>query len=197
MRAFRSILMLVVATSIVYLSGCQGVNPSSLLTASSGKTLHLVQPFIYDKTYAISGNKFQYTLSPGLYPARYEDNKGNYYEGSELCFKIELVATDISSQRAGLNKPNSYRCGVFVPTASTKPALIYIYFTGSAASPQDISQASSAIANNSGAAPMQAGVGVGIAGGVVTGLQAAEENNFHFFENQPGGDAVRNTILIQ
>lgn len=168
------------------LSACAGISPSDLKPVSVDRSMALESPVQYEEYYSIAGNRLFYTISPGRYAAKYEDANGIYYEGPPNCFTIRIESDSLKKDGRVQPAPTNYRCGIFMPVASTAEPKLYFY-RDAALSEAVFSGSHVQLVDGKGAPLVSpaAGAGAGIGMGIVRALDAAELKNIHFYPDQP------------
>jgi hypothetical protein len=180
---------------VAFLSACAGVAPSDLKPVSVDKSMALASPVQYEEYYSIAGNRLFYTISSGKYAAKYEDAKGIYYEGPPNCFTIRVESDSLRKDGKPQPAPMSYRCGIFMPVASSAEPKLYFY--RDAAVSQAVFSNSQAQMVDAKGAPITspaAGAGAGTGMGIVSALDAAELKNLHFYQDQPKPGQIRRAM---
>jgi hypothetical protein len=177
------------------LCACAGISPSDLKPVLVDSSMALESPVQYDEYYSIAGNRFFYTISPGRYAAKYEDANGIFHEGPPNCFTIRIESDSLKKEGKAQPAPTSYRCGIFMPTASTTEPKLYFY-REAARSEAVFSGSRIQLVDGKGApvASPAAGIGAGIGMGIVRALDAAELKNIHFYPDQPRPGQLRNAL---
>jgi hypothetical protein len=183
------------APLVVLISACAGVAPSDLKAVSVDKSIALVSPVQYDEYYSIAGNRFFYTINSGKYAAKYEDAIGTYYEGPGSCFTIRIESDSLRKDKRPQPTPMSYRCGIFMPIATSAEPKLYFY-RDAAVSQQVFNNTQVQVVDAKGvpSASPGAAAGAGLGMGIVAALDAAELKNLHFYQDQPKPGQIRKAM---
>lgn len=188
-------LRIVLACSVVALSSCAGVPPSSLRPVTADKSIVLGRSVDYDEYYSLAGVRFFLTINAGRYAAKYEDASGTYFEGPGECFTIRFENDSLKKEGKAHPAPHSYRCGIHVPVGAGGEPRLYFYrdpeeskaiFGGTQVQVVD--------AKGVPSASPAAAVGGAIGMSLVEALDAAELKNLHFYRDQPKPGQIRKAM---
>jgi hypothetical protein len=188
MRALR---LATTVFALVGMAGCSGVDPTSLRTAQSSRSVSLSTPYTYEEHYRLAGTTMVHTLAGGKYTARFEDDGGTYFDGPEKC--LVMSAKFDSPEVAARNKayaPKSFRCGIFVPTRTGEMPKVYFYQA------DDAPITTTTVQPLDPAKPPSSQVMLGNAAGygLVDAIIAAERKNLHFNRDQPKDDSLKRAL---
>ena len=182
----------ILALAALLLASCAGVDPSRLKPVSAGSSIELKSAVNYSAYYSFLGNRFDYTIEPGTYAARYEDGTGTYYEGLGKCLSIQLESDSMKRDGKPKASMQSLLCGLYIPNQASSEPKLYFY----ANSPLP------AVSSNN--MPIQGvgvpittpitGVGTGIGLALVGVFAAAEQKNLHFHQDQPKSGQIRRAL---
>jgi hypothetical protein len=176
---------------LLSITGCSGVDPTSLRAAQGSRSLSLSAPYTYEEHYRIAGTTMVHTLAAGTYGARFEDDGGTYFDGPGKCFLI--TARFDTPEIAARNKayePKSFRCGIYVPARPGEMPKVYFYqaddtpVTVTTVKPLDPARPP----------PNQVMLGNSIGYGMVDAIIAAERKNLHFNRDQPKDESLRRAL---
>jgi hypothetical protein len=178
--------------SIVVLTGCAGVSPSTLTPVADGRVATLESPVQYSEYYRISGNRFHYVVNAGQYVERFRDAEGTYFEGPGKCFSVQAEPEGRPPFPA-----HAYRCGVYVPTNAASEPKLYFY-RDPATSAAVLGNTRAQVVDSRGQPVQTPTAAVGAAGGmgIVRALDAAELKNLHFYQDQPKPGQLRQSLRL-
>lgn len=190
------------------ITGCAGVSvsPTKLRPVTDTKTIELVKPVHWKYDSGLGFGHWEYLLVAGSYNAALEDDSGTYFWGPKpTCLYQTVVAESKPPQGSSL------QCVVFVPRKAGEAPVVF-FVNGSmlmqhafnadktpivdqvdpgvspASRAPDASGAVSAVMATSvpaGATPLQAGLGAGIAIGIIAAMSESEVGNLVQFNKQP------------
>jgi hypothetical protein len=176
--------------SAALVAGCAGVSPTALTPITGGSVVALRTPVQYSEYYRVAGNRFHYTIGAGQYVAKYKDADGTYFEGPSGCFTVQ-VESDGKPPYA----PNSYRCGLYIPSNTSIDPKLYFY-KDAAASQAVLGGTTVQVVDRKGQAVYSptAAAGAATGMGIVRALDAAELKNLHFHHDQPKPGQLRQSL---
>jgi hypothetical protein len=189
------------------MTGCAGVSvsPSKLRPATEAKTIELTQPVRWKYDSGLGFGYWEYQLVAGSYKPTLEDNNGTYYWGPKPTCLYQTAIIESKPPQG-----NSLQCVIFLPRKAGESPVVFVV-NGSMlmqhafnadktpiidqvdpgvtpANPPDTTSTVAAIAANSvpyNATPMQAGLGAGIAAGIIAVISESEHGNLVQFNKQP------------
>lgn len=181
------------AFALLGIAGFSGVDPTSLRAAQGSRSISLRTPYTYEEYYRLAGTTMVHTLAAGKYTARFEDDGGTYFEGPEKCLLIsaKFDSPEVAA-RNSYYKPNSLRCGIYVPTGPGEMPKVYLYqaddlpVTTTTVQPLDPAKPP----------PSQVMLGNAVGYGLVDAIIAAERKNLHFNRDQPKDDSLKRALSM-
>lgn len=171
---------------------------AAMKPATSGATLTLAQSLVYD-----GGGNLQINIAAGPYKAWKEHASGIYYLGPPTCF-----STIPTKKSWGMNFVvgqvwSAADCGIFVSSKGKPPKIFTVLGTGTFGHQAQLDPATAqAITSNQPAlqgAPIASGVGAGLAGGLIAGLDALSKGkpSFPYGKAQPPGTMLQDALGAQ
>lgn len=190
------------------MAGCAGVSvsPTKLRPVADARTIELTKPVHWKYDSGLGFGYWQYQLVAGSYVATLEDDSGTYFWGPKPTCLYQTVIAE-SKPASG----SSLQCVIFVPRkAGDAPVVFFVNGSmlmqhafnpdktpivdqidpgvSTARTSPDTSSTVSAVVANSvpyNATPLQAGLGGGIAAGIIAVMSESERGSLIPFNKQP------------
>jgi hypothetical protein len=186
------------------LASCAGTAVSSLAEVKEPANLTLKTAYHYEEYYRFSRTWLRYSVGAGPYQAFAQNDEGTFFVGTARCLRIyaseEGASRDFPSTR---QVGRALDCGIFVPFAAQKPALLFTFIGGDAApgvkAPTEIptptpEQVGIQQPHSLGAAAAQ-GAGIAIGLSLAQSFAEAERGRIKILSDQPTDGRLRALIL--
>ncbi|MES2015246.1 MAG: hypothetical protein V4484_02025 [Pseudomonadota bacterium] len=204
----KEIMKIALLSAVLLLTGC-GTSIAHLTVPLTVTSFELRAPFVFTSTGGLGGMKLEYTLTPGVYVATFEDNAGVYHRGPDGCYSSKVLAAGWVFTPASVGKENFRSdCGIYMyKNPATLPKLYIVLGTEqgmfapkAAPAPASASVGANVISSQpqlGGATAVQGGVGVGIAMGVGAALASAERGNLMIIDPPVDREALRQALQVK
>lgn len=190
------------------ISACSGIPQSKFKAASTTRSLLVAQPFVYEEATSVGFNKalLRNTVSSGKYQPVFDDELGTYFKGPAHCFSVSVVDPGWAFAKSMAGKVlRDEDCGIYVPHNPSAEAKLFMILGSQrhfspTQQPVDTSVAATGAAiqvilNTPNLSPAAAGLGSGLAVGIVEGMNAAEKGNVVVLDKLPVTRSLR-TIFV-
>lgn len=180
------------------LVACAGVKPANLKDATTSRVIELPAPYVYERHFSISSNRFRFSIAAGAYVPLYEDAGGTYFRGPPGCFRQELVESGMANNPF-LHKPEVSECGIYFRDGATPRIFVYIG-SGRQAPSGDVDPGVAttiALQASPTASPLQAGAGTAVAVGLIAAVVEAEKGNVAIVRREPLDDSLKDAIRFK